>query len=97
MTTDYERIDRLRKEYLKLDRHERYLAHRHLLDVRKQAGDKSITDNATHVGCRIRRSDRRKLEALAELRGTTTSAQLREIIKIYLHQEITKWELSIAC
>lgn len=94
--TDYKRIHRLRKQYLKMDRHERYLAHRHLLDVRRNAGDKSITDNGTHVGCRIRRSDRQKLEALAAARRTTMSALMREIIEIYLHQEITKWELQLA-
>lgn len=95
--TDYKRIDRLRKQFTKLDCHERHLAHRHLLDIRRNAGDKSITDNGTHVGCRIRRSDRQKLEALAAARGTTTSALMREIIEIYLHQEITKWELATAC
>jgi hypothetical protein len=94
--TDYKRIDRLRKQFTQLDCHERHLAHRHLLDVRRNAGDKSITDNGTHVGCRIRRSDRSDLEALAQSRGTTTSALIREIIQLYLHQEITKWELSIA-
>lgn len=94
--TDYKRIDRLRKQFIKLDCHERHLAHRHLLQVRRNAGDKSITDNGTHVGCRIRRSHRRDLEALATARGTTPSAVMREIIELYLHQEITKWELQLA-
>jgi hypothetical protein len=90
LTTDYRRIDRVRKQFFKMSRHERHLAHRHLLDVRRNAFDKSITDNSTHVGCRISRSDRQALEAFAELNQTTPSALMREMIRTYLQQETNK-------
>lgn len=90
LTTDFRRIDRMRKQYLKMSRNELHLTHRHLLDVRRNAFDKSITDNSTHVGCRISRSDRQALEASAELHHTTTSALMRDIIRTYVQQETNK-------
>lgn len=94
--TDLRRIDRIRQHLLKLNRNERNLTHRQLLDIRKRARDKSITDNSTHVGCRITRAHRSQLEALAEARGITPSALMREMINTYLEREIIEWELKLA-
>lgn len=94
--TDLRRIDRIRQHLLKLNRNERNLTHRHLLEIRRRARDKSITDNSTHVGCRITIADRRQLEALAEARGITPSALMREMINTYLERENDEWELRIA-
>lgn len=96
LTTDYRRIDRMRKQYLNMSRHELHLTHRHLLDVRRNAFDKSITDNSTHVGCRISRSDRQALEAFAELKDTTPSALMRDIIRTYLQREADDWSHRMA-
>lgn len=94
--TDLRRIDRIRHHFLKLNRNERNLTHRQLLEIRRRARDKSITDNSTHVGCRITRADRRQLEALAETRGMKPSALMREVINTYLERESIEWEMKIA-
>jgi hypothetical protein len=89
----YRRIDKLRKQFMQLQRHERHLAHRHLLDVRRRSLDKTLTDNTTHVGCRVTRSDKRLLADIAEAKGTTTSGIVRDVVHDYLETERAKWGL----
>lgn len=89
----FKRIDKLRKRFIEMERPERHLVHLHLLDVRRRSLDKSITDNSTHVGCRITRSDKRLLADIAEARGTTTSAIMRDVIHNYLETEREIWGL----
>lgn len=89
----FKRIDKLRKQFISMERPERHLVHRHLLDVRKRSLDKTITDNTTHVGCRMTRADKRLLADIAEAKGTTTSAVVRGVIHNYLETEREIWGL----
>jgi hypothetical protein len=91
--TFFRKLDRLRKLFREMHRHERHLVHRHLLEVRKRSLDKSITDNTTHVGCRVTRSDKRLLADIAKAQGTTTSGIVRDVVHDYLETERARWGL----
>ena len=84
---DEQLIKRLRRRFLEMDRQERHLTHRHLLDVMRQMKDAKHSANATHAGTRIPRDHIVRLKMLADERDTTVCALIRLAITKLLKEE----------
>lgn len=74
---DEQLIKRLRRRFFQMDRQERHLTHRHLLDVMRQMKDAKHSANATHAGTRVPRDHIVRLKLLADERDTTVCALIR--------------------